>query len=641
MSFGSGTDSTSAPPATTHYMARKETKRAPVRYSFLAFDCENDTTTGKMICAAVFGIIRARVPGKREDITIEEYYETEEELQHAILEIEEKYSQKYHVKHYHRLKIVGFNTAYDLPYIMNITDTARRFDAGSRFITTRTKKGTRIVDASAVFPGTLEDAIRIFGFEEKYGLHKRSGYLDTTEGKRAQVLDDAKAAFYLAEHLQAFFAERFNIPYPNTIAGAALRAFERNFMPEEVILQRRPNEQWKNDFERRAFRGGRVEVFQRGEMCVQSYDVNSMYPSIMKTIQIPNVSKTKYLGKEKSEEIIQRVNAGEVLCVECTVHVDEDEYIGPLPYTSEREGKLIFPVGTFSGVWNSVELKNAIDYGRTTILSVERALYYPEVFPMFQEYATTMMEERAKARKEGNETLAFMYKLMGNSLFGKFGERHKKAYRYVKEEDYEGDYENVSLIPRVEGFETFNDEESAKAPMWVVIEEPEGGDARHTFPIIPALITAHARVQLYHALKANAEGVVYCDTDSIKVRGGVNGITIGKEAGKWDFEYEAVETFYAPKFYGEKGYDDEGRIKMKVKGVPKRACIISEDNESIQFEWEAPLKYRESIIRGAPHQNVWLNREKSVSKNDNKREWYGAMSKPITLGEGEVVHRTP
>ena len=631
MSFGSGTEACPSSPARTHYMARKETKRTPVRYSFLAFDCENDTTTGKMICAAVFGIIRARVPGKREDITIQGYYETEEELQRAILEIEEKYSRKYYVNHYHRLKIVGFNTAYDLPYIMNITDTACRFDAGSRFIRTRTKKGTKIVDVSAVFSGTLEDAIRIFGFDEKYGLHKRTEYLNSDEGKRIQVLDDAKATFYLAEHLQTFFVERFNIPYPNTIAGAALRAFERNFMPKDVILQRRPNEQWKNDFERKAFRGGRVEVFQRGELRVQSYDVNSMYPSIMKNIQIPNVSKTKYLGKEKSDEIIQRINAGEVLCVECTVHVDEDEYIGPLPYTTEPEGKLIFPVGTFKGVWTSVELKNAIDYGKTTILDVERALYYPEVFPMFREYATTMMEERAKARKEGNETLAFMYKLMGNSLFGKFGERHRKTYRYVKEEDYDGNYENVSLIPRVEGFEEFTDEESAKAPMWVVIEEPEGGDARHTFPIIPALITAYARVKLYHALKANAEGVVYCDTDSIKVRGGVNGITIGKEPGQWNYEYEAVETFYTPKFYGKKGYDDEGRIKMKVKGVPKRARIISEDNESIQFEWEAPLKYRESIIRGASHQNVWLTREKSVSKIDNKREWYGAMSKPIRL----------
>ena len=110
-----------------------------------------------------------------------------------------------------------------------------------------------------------------------------------------------------------------------------------------------------------------------------------------------------------------------MLCVECTVHVDEDEYIGPLPYTTEPEGKLIFPVGTFKGVWTSVELKNAINYGKTTILDVERALYYPEVFPMFQEYATTMMEERAKARKEGNETLAFMYKLMGNSCSGNSG----------------------------------------------------------------------------------------------------------------------------------------------------------------------------------------------------------------------------
>ena len=59
MSFGSGTEADTSSLARTHYMARKKTKRAPVRYSFLAFDCENDTTTGKADLCGGLCIIRA------------------------------------------------------------------------------------------------------------------------------------------------------------------------------------------------------------------------------------------------------------------------------------------------------------------------------------------------------------------------------------------------------------------------------------------------------------------------------------------------------------------------------------------------------------------------------------------------------
>ena len=52
----------------------------------------------------------------------------------------------------------------------------------------------------------------------------------------------------------------------------------------------------------------------------------------------------------------------EFLTVECQVTTPKTR-IGLLPYRDKETGKLIFPYGTWRGVFNSVELREAIKWG--------------------------------------------------------------------------------------------------------------------------------------------------------------------------------------------------------------------------------------------------------------------------------------
>ena len=129
----------------------------------------------------------------------------------------------------------------------------------------------------------------------------------------------------------------FGIGLTPTKFGAALKIFQSRYFTGKWA--RSGSEQWKNDFERQSYYGGRCEVFMRGLQRVTSYDVNSMYVAIMRDELIPNPSITKYL--KNSEQIIGMID-NEFLTVDCRVRIPKTR-IGLLPYRSPDTGKLIFP----------------------------------------------------------------------------------------------------------------------------------------------------------------------------------------------------------------------------------------------------------------------------------------------------------
>src|SRR5690606_10746853 len=90
--------------------------------------------------------------------------------------------------------LIGFNSAYDVIYLGDIVDSKTRLDAGSRFIQAKTVNGTKIYDVSNHVIGTLEEWIKKLNMP----VTKRAGYLDSEQGKKEQVLDDAKATYILA-----------------------------------------------------------------------------------------------------------------------------------------------------------------------------------------------------------------------------------------------------------------------------------------------------------------------------------------------------------------------------------------------------------------------------------------------------------
>ena len=560
-----------------HFAARSPSNPKP-RY-YVAFDTET-RDDGSFLCGAYYGVI----PGRWEDTIISEYCADLESFRKTFLRIEQlAKSQK------RTFTLIGFNTAYDITYLGDIVDSALRLDAGSRFIQAKTVNGTKILDISNHVIGRLEDWIERLKMSERYGICKKAHYLDSEEGKRSQVLDDARATYILTEWVESNLLNTFGIGLTPTKFGAALKIFQSRYFSGKWA--RSASEQWKNDFERESYYGGRCEVFRRGLQKVTSYDVNSMYVAVMRDELIPNPSITKYL--KNHEQIIGMIDT-EFLTVDCRVRVPKTR-IGLLPYRSPDTGKLIFPWGEWRGSYNSVELREALKWG-AEIVTVYRALWYPESDRYFRDYAQMTIDGRKRAKARGDVAEEQLYKYYGNGLYGKFGQRNTKGGQYVRLSQFTGDLKGLRIVPGAGDY-------------WVELPVTGSEDTWHTFPVICATITAYARAKMLSALCHNAETSVYCDTDSLKCVGAAAGITVSDAPGDWGYEYEAEQEFYRPKRYAE-----------KRKGVPKSAILVAKTDDSETYEFERPTKFR-TAIRQHCDQNIWRKEQKTLSLIDDKREW--------------------
>lgn len=549
--------------------------------NFIAFDTET-RSDGSFICGAFYGQISMN-KGRghaNKPLEISEYCDSENSFRETFLSIESTIK-----KQKRSFILIGFNSAYDIIYLGDIVDSKTRLDVGSRFIQAKTVNGTKIYDISNHVIGTLEEWIQKLNLPVK----KRKGYLNSEQGKKEQVLDDAKATYLLAKWVEKNLINTFGIDLTPTKFGAALKIFQSRYFHDKWV--RTKEEQWKNDFERQSYYGGRCEVFKRGEYTVNSYDVNSMYVAIMRDELIPNPTISKYL---KDEDTIRGMINSEFLTIECQVTTPKSR-IGLLPYRDLETGKLIFPYGTWRGVFNSVELREAIKWG-ANIDKIYRALWYPESKNYFREYAQMTIDGRKTAKAQNDKATEQLYKYYGNGLYGKFAQRNKIGGEYIRLSQFKGELIGKRII-------------EGAGDYWVEIPTTGYQDCWHTFPIISATITAYARAKMLNALCHNQETVVYCDTDSIKCVDEVRGIPIGEEPGEWGYEYTATQKFYRPKRYGE-----------KRKGVPKKARLVAATDTEEIYEYEKPTKFR-SAIRQNKMQNVWYTETKVLSLVDDKREW--------------------
>jgi len=556
----------------------------PVHHPYICMDTENNPETGEFILGCLYGYY---IDHHGKEHLIEKIFYDRFKLQEELIRIAKAGGSK-NVP----FRLGLFNSDYDLYYIREIVNDMSRIYVGSRLITARLKiggkRGIPIWDATNLVRGSLEDWIKNLHMEEKYGIKKLS-----LENLEERCMMDTKATWYLFKWLEDTMVYEFKIPLKLTIGACAREIYRRHFQKIDFVR----NSNFINEYERKAYRGGRCEVFKRGKRRVKSYDVNSMYVSIMRDVEIPLPQSAQY------HETGHGFDVDKPGVVHCRVYVPE-QIIAPLPYYKQ---KLIFPVGTFEGYWCTPELRAAIDYG-TEILEVYDYIEYGETAPVFREYAEFIWKKRQEHKKQGDTNLDYLYKTLGNSLYGKYGERNERG-GWVKLSEWQGDIEGKDIREYVDGEKYIY---VGKSPL----------DSKHTFPVIPAWITTHARLKLLREMKKREKWVVYCDTDSIHILSECpNPIESSKELGGWGFEYETEQVYYRPKFYAN-----------KTKGVPKRAEILKNDNDMIEFKYTSPIKRATAIRRKLP-QNMWIEILKQLRKTDDKRVWNDKTgeSKPIYI----------
>ena len=555
-------------------------KREPLHHPLLALDIENNPVTGAFINAGVYGEVKYKSHGNYKIKHIEAFFTNQEEFTDFLMDLRKPNQKEIPTK------IILFNASYDYWFLMKITKDDDLLTNGSNIITGKLKNGIPIMDLTNLTrQGSLEDWIGHIKEEmNKYGLYKK----ESLEDLEKRVKSDVKATWILGNYLENFFVKEMGIPLKLTIASAARYLFSLRFFTD--YWQREEKDLYLSEYERKAYRGGRVEAFIRGKEDIKGYDVNSMYLSVMQKELIPDPNSAKYVNYPPN------LPKNTLYIADVTVKVPK-QHIPPLPTIDPETKKLIFPIGTFRGHFASPELDYAIKECGVKIIKIHSYIKYKGKH-YFKDYAEFIWKKRKEYKDKHNKGMDILIKYLGNTLYGGFGQKNKETFF--------GKLEDLSLTDRKEKLRITN----INGVKYVTTTTDEGEDSKHTFPCVPVFIASYARVLLLKALRANSESLIYTDTDSMKLRKEAIGVVIGDGLGEWGYEGEEKGLdFYKPKMYGD-----------KCKGVPKRAKLVFEDKTKKIFEYEKPNKMRESFRRGLMPA-LWNKITKEVSKIDDKRIW--------------------
>jgi hypothetical protein len=267
---------------------------------------------------------------------------------------------------------------------------------------------------------------------------------------------------------------------------------------------------------RRAYYGGRTEIFRMYGEKLHYYDINSSYVAAM--------AETMPVGDriviENPEELDWRMHEKFIGFVECTVRIPEDCPVPPLPYRATT-GKLIFPVGEFEGTWDTEELNLLRDPSvGGEILSIKRVVWFGRR-KVFHGMVAELWRLRDKSQPDWDEGLSALAKLMGNSLYGKFGmKEERQAIVIAKKTSKIGECflcDNKATTPDGQMCaEHIGSKPATGSPDCDVWYQAVQVSAPYIIPHIAAHITSLARVRIWKFMMQahNAGGTLYY-TDSV------------------------------------------------------------------------------------------------------------------------------
>lgn len=532
--------------------------------------------------------------------------------------------------------LVAYNYKYDYPYIMSITDDSKVLWGSGGFIAGRLKNGMLMIDlTNHTQKRSLEEIIKVMGLNEK-GIQKYELEENPNE-RELRCRDDARATYELGVALQKLYYEQWGAKLMPTIASQAMRIYRIGYFDYSFLRQ---NEECElNLLERKAYYGGRTECFRRGMYEVHSFDVKSMYPSIMRDCLMPDPETAKYI--ENGKHYRKDYDTDDPGIYHVRVFVPK-QVVGLLPHHN-ADNQLVFPCGTFEGWYVKEELKAAEHYGAKILLCYDYVRYSRKI-DLFSRYITDMYRRRSE--HPSGSLYNMMFKILMNSLYGKFAQKNPIGGFTGKLEDYAGDMGDGTKI----NFTTVN----VMGEDCVNIAAQEYEDAYSAFPCIAVYITALARVKLLHKLMFHADSVVYCDTDSIKYQAWDVKDEDGHELGEWEWEYTKTQVFVRPKLYWDVNMASLKAKGIKTGGYPpiiwnrlptpeedkqrythvdksgkpfttllERFTVICCDDDGIHARFYKPTGIKEGI-KQKRMVNQWTRQEKTLSWGDTKRFWLSA-----------------
>ena len=409
-------------------------------------------------------------------------------------------------------------------------------------------------DSSAMLPFALASLTENFGVDHK----KQEIDYDTITEITPNLLEYLKYDCWgLYEVLERYF--RWPLIRSSgaamTIASQALRVF-RTFLDTDIPALR-PD---VDEFVRKSYFGGRTEIFKpffeqdTETNMLKSYDVNSLYPAMMRELSMPGGFKFETMFYMKDE----------IGFYDCEVTVPY-MYIPILGVKYEgMDNRLIFPIGTFRGCWSVLELNYAISQG-VKINKIYKGMIFHNIGKIFEGYIDSLYKARKESKKDSVDNV--LLKLIMNSTYGKFALNLDRE-QLVFDEGQAGVTPHLEIPLSSDGKEIIR-----LATKDVYLEDSFANVA------IACYVTSGARVHMHKLIMESPEEMYYMDTDSLKTTHTYP--CNDSDLGHLKLEYKSKRAcFLLPKTYIEettaplsKVFDEKGRLRkweeLDAKGNKK------------------------------------------------------------------------
>lgn len=348
---------------------------------------------------------------------------------------------------------------------------------------------------------------------------------------------------------------------------------------------------------REALYGGRVELFKRcnDTKNVCWTDINSLYPFVMQNEFPAELEPIKCRGNRLPKFGIARV----------TIKQPKTDF-PVLPYRND-DGRILYPTGTFSGVWTIVEIKAAVAAG-AKIVKIHECMGTNHASRPYAVFVQRLYQARLDSKSDAEK---LFFKLLMNNLYGRLGSSGK-----IGRSVWQNDENKYSGIPYGE-------------KVLATYQMPLADETNWSHA---AYITAYGRLELLKYMRLiGAKRMIYCDTDSCIFDCPQRRIPfpIGSELGMMKLEgWSTLALPYAPKLYRVGDH-------YKAKGVPK--ALAREFIETGRAEFDMPFKMREAM-RFFDRSNirklsVWRRVKKERQTEYDRKNLHGNRFYPCQINQ--------
>jgi hypothetical protein len=545
---------------------------------------------------------------------------------------------------YKHLLIFAHNLAYDLTALdlmldfmkdksfLGITAKIKMMSSVVYFQFENKRYSIEFIDSFNFFKTKLKNLAKDISTDKVYQEYDYSLSADVWTLKLRKEVEnkdysganqDAKILYDYISNMEA----NKNILWGISAASSSFRTWSAKYNRYDIDLVK------FNEIALKTYKGGRNELYNNNHFDnVIDVDINSLYPFVMQKYKY-SIKFKKEFGEEwlKPDIIYKLINEDNYNYL---LNIDywATDKIERLPILVKASDKLI-QINNAKDIWiTGLEFKALYETGASIIVNRCLAFYHADLFSKY-------VDDFYKLKQSSKGSERSFYKLMLNSLYGKFGQ-HKATTEFVQYDDEDFDYvDDVFNETRnwlrlklkemaMENLErskddiqvrfNFNEKYYNIYPQFFTYQK----ELNSEYPIlIAAEITAAARIENYNRQKELGFGnVIYTDTDSFFVDVSKKNEELSKvlnkymydDIGGWKIENSGSFIGYGPKNY--EFTDKDGNVNRKLKGIKKNAKVVGPD----LYVQDIIQSFKNSF---SAHSNVVISVKKKDSKRDTKFKW--------------------